>query len=612
LIGEVSLPKHGGHKVSDIKAIRNNFETQFNKIISDYAQQDDKDVFFSASISLLNQTLLALKSTLNETPEDIVKFLKTHNFDKAEKKYLKLLAETKALFMQIQNTNDKCAEITINNVEDLDSTQKLYQKRLKSFEREWKRQKQKSLKMIKEIKTEINNSFDQWIIQSRHDIKTQISKLNSLFSTFQKKLSTLPELMERKQFKQANKILENAFTRIENELNYQNERITEISDDLTPLLGDLISKWQHQIEQIEIKIQEMVLPVKSKVDIEILREKISDLDPFYETIQKRLLSLFSLIKHCKLADVEKALKSIKEEVETKFSTYEQEFSEEYKTNPNYLNELIKIWKIKLKDTKTKIQQLVSIAQNAFNKAYKPHLTNKLDLFIDQNLEAMTHLIDDFKIEAMNQIRSLLDKPNQELLDFLITQKKKIAKDLNNREKHVHLVFNRYNDFEIDEQKEKWNTEFKKVQDHLSEIKTKIFNLIEFKAEINSSIESYYAMANPAYGYKVPIKVLSEKLEISEDKLENLFVELISSNFLTGEIDPITKVIVLAPRVVSEQQAPRKAQIIRCIVCNLIINPAKEELIYCPHCNSPAHRSHLIEWIKIKGFCPKCKKDIKIF
>ncbi len=48
---------------------------------------------------------------------------------------------------------------------------------------------------------------------------------------------------------------------------------------------------------------------------------------------------------------------------------------------------------------------------------------------------------------------------------------------------------------------------------------------------------------------------------------------------------------------------------RCIVCNLYIR--KEEKIgRCPHCNHPAHLDHFQEWIKIKGACPVCKKNVK--
>ncbi|NHI93149.1 MAG: hypothetical protein EAX96_11655 [Candidatus Lokiarchaeota archaeon] len=50
--------------------------------------------------------------------------------------------------------------------------------------------------------------------------------------------------------------------------------------------------------------------------------------------------------------------------------------------------------------------------------------------------------------------------------------------------------------------------------------------------------------------------------------------------------------------------------IKCIVCNLPIK--KEHLsnaLKCPHCNGIAHSDHLIEWIKMKGTCPYCRKRL---
>ena len=48
---------------------------------------------------------------------------------------------------------------------------------------------------------------------------------------------------------------------------------------------------------------------------------------------------------------------------------------------------------------------------------------------------------------------------------------------------------------------------------------------------------------------------------------------------------------------------------RCIVCNLPIKK-DEQIGRCPHCNHPAHLDHFLEWIKIKGACPVCKKKVQ--
>ena len=49
---------------------------------------------------------------------------------------------------------------------------------------------------------------------------------------------------------------------------------------------------------------------------------------------------------------------------------------------------------------------------------------------------------------------------------------------------------------------------------------------------------------------------------------------------------------------------------KCIVCGLPIKEEeKDQTFYCPHCKNPAHKSHLLEWIKLKGTCPMCKKKL---
>ena len=46
----------------------------------------------------------------------------------------------------------------------------------------------------------------------------------------------------------------------------------------------------------------------------------------------------------------------------------------------------------------------------------------------------------------------------------------------------------------------------------------------------------------------------------------------------------------------------------CSVCKRGIY-ANEELVACPKCKTPAHKNHLIEWLKAIGSCPKCKDHI---
>jgi RNA polymerase subunit RPABC4/transcription elongation factor Spt4 len=36
----------------------------------------------------------------------------------------------------------------------------------------------------------------------------------------------------------------------------------------------------------------------------------------------------------------------------------------------------------------------------------------------------------------------------------------------------------------------------------------------------------------------------------------------------------------------------------------------DEILQCPHCKAYAHKTHLIEWIKVKGYCPVCGVDVE--
>jgi len=47
---------------------------------------------------------------------------------------------------------------------------------------------------------------------------------------------------------------------------------------------------------------------------------------------------------------------------------------------------------------------------------------------------------------------------------------------------------------------------------------------------------------------------------------------------------------------------------KCTVCLLPMAPGSE-ISKCPHCGGIAHKDHLQEWVKIKGFCPKCKNKL---
>ena len=47
----------------------------------------------------------------------------------------------------------------------------------------------------------------------------------------------------------------------------------------------------------------------------------------------------------------------------------------------------------------------------------------------------------------------------------------------------------------------------------------------------------------------------------------------------------------------------------CIICHFPIYK-NEEVLACPICHSTAHKSDLLEWVKIKGSCPNCGVPLK--
>ncbi len=46
----------------------------------------------------------------------------------------------------------------------------------------------------------------------------------------------------------------------------------------------------------------------------------------------------------------------------------------------------------------------------------------------------------------------------------------------------------------------------------------------------------------------------------------------------------------------------------CMVCNCSIVPL-DSTLSCPHCRGRAHRIHFLEYLKVKGVCPRCKTDL---
>lgn len=48
---------------------------------------------------------------------------------------------------------------------------------------------------------------------------------------------------------------------------------------------------------------------------------------------------------------------------------------------------------------------------------------------------------------------------------------------------------------------------------------------------------------------------------------------------------------------------------QCSVCRSRMN-SSEDIVACHHCKNTAHRIHILEWLKIKGFCPICRNSLR--
>jgi hypothetical protein len=47
---------------------------------------------------------------------------------------------------------------------------------------------------------------------------------------------------------------------------------------------------------------------------------------------------------------------------------------------------------------------------------------------------------------------------------------------------------------------------------------------------------------------------------------------------------------------------------RCMVCNLRMNPSDKTLT-CPYCENVAHKTHMLEWLHVKNYCPVCHRHL---
>lgn len=50
---------------------------------------------------------------------------------------------------------------------------------------------------------------------------------------------------------------------------------------------------------------------------------------------------------------------------------------------------------------------------------------------------------------------------------------------------------------------------------------------------------------------------------------------------------------------------------RCMVSGLNVDFEEDEVVACPYCSNVAKKTMLVEWLKIKGICPLCRRNIVI-
>ncbi len=128
-------------------------------------------------------------------------------------------------------------------------------------------------------------------------------------------------------------------------------------------------------------------------------------------------------------------------------------------------------------------------------------------------------------------------------------------------------------------------------------------------------------------------VTSSHIQITKEQFERAIKELLADNLVTGEYFDMEQVFVrkkskgtpIKPLTFSKKYicyncgnplehdtkvCPSCNQdVLKCSVCKLPINFG-QEIGKCTYCETPNHLDHLHEWVKTKGKCPTCQKNLK--
>lgn len=107
---------------------------------------------------------------------------------------------------------------------------------------------------------------------------------------------------------------------------------------------------------------------------------------------------------------------------------------------------------------------------------------------------------------------------------------------------------------------------------------------------------------------VPVQLtrITELANIEKKRVEQILLEISDSNTL-GEFLPLEEVFIRSITSITEETSIPTD--INCIVCRKPIY-SKENYAVCPHCDGSAHIPELLEWLKTKTICPKCRKPLQ--
>ncbi|UCE05396.1 MAG: E3 ubiquitin protein ligase [bacterium] len=113
----------------------------------------------------------------------------------------------------------------------------------------------------------------------------------------------------------------------------------------------------------------------------------------------------------------------------------------------------------------------------------------------------------------------------------------------------------------------------------------------------------------AYPISKPLKnPLPHDFDLEEDFQFFLVQNQAASSIIIKSIDnraPFTKKFEIVGSASSIDPITDAKEIIGyCQVCHLSMD-VSEDTLKCPKCSNLSHKSHFLEWLKIKGYCPSC-------